>query len=62
MLLVSTSCTTSARNRDAKLGDDGFGASKQAGIKFDLLFKVFVSKISINTLSFFNDLLYYTVC
>ncbi len=33
MLLVSTSCNTSARNRDTKLGDDGFGANKQAGIK-----------------------------
>ncbi len=52
MLLVSTSFTTSARNRDATLGDEGFGIGKQAGIKFDLLCNIFVSKISINALFF----------
>ena len=53
MLPDSTTCTTSARNRDAKLGNEGFGVGKQAGIKFDLLRKVSISKIPINTFSFF---------
>jgi len=60
LLPVSTSCTTSARNRDAKLGEDGFGVGKQAGIKLDFLCKVFISKILINGFSFFNNLIYCT--
>ena len=43
MLLVSINCTTCARNHDKKLGNDGFGANKQAGIKFELLLEAFMS-------------------
>ena len=38
---------TSAGNRDEKFDDDGFGANKQAGIKFEFLFEAFISKIGI---------------
>jgi hypothetical protein len=57
VLLASVSRTTSARNRDAKPGDDGFGVGKQAGFMFDLVCKIFITKISINILFFINDLL-----